>query len=211
MKYLILNIEGIMMSFGEGDYWDVRGTNNFPTKSFIVGLITSGLGYERSESEKIKKISENITVACREDRHPSILRDFHTILDTMKADGKRNENAVISPHHYLSDASFTILVGLKDENIKELIIESLTDPEWPYYLGRKSCIPSRPVFEGMEIEAENDHEAFIKLKTDEKDKVYSCVGEEYKKGRMSFIKDEVISFQPRIYKDRKVYYYTISS
>ena len=211
MKYLVLTLEGLMMSFGESDYWDVRGTNNFPTKSFIVGLISSGLGYLRGETEKIKNISENITVACREDKHPNILRDYHTILDTMKADGKKNENAVISPRHYLTDGSFTVLIGLKDERIKDLIIQALTDPVWPSYLGRKSCVPSKPVFNSLEIEAENDYEAFMKLKSDVKETVFSCVGEDYKNGRTSFIKDEVISFEPRIYKDRKIYYYTISS
>lgn len=215
MKYLVLNLKGHLMSFGEGDYWDVRGTNSFPTKSFVVGLIAAGLGYSRKDTEKIRNISESIGVACREDKHPTILRDYHTILDTKKADGKKNENAVVSPRYYLADASFTVLVGIKNESIKDQIINSFIDPVWPCYLGRKSCVPSSPIFNHTEIDEENDYLAFLKLRpketTNDQEKIYSCVGENYSNGRLSYVKDDVISFEPRVYKERKVYYYTLSS
>lgn len=212
MEYLVLRIQGLMMSFGEGDHWDVRGTNKFPTKSFIVGIIASGMGLSRSDSVKIRQLSKGISFACREDSSPVFLRDYHTILDTMKADGKQNKNAVVSPRHYLADGSYTVLVGLKNTDLKNTIIQAFSDPVWPPYLGRKSCIPSIPLFSGETLRADNDYEAFklVSPISVNEDKVYSCIGES-SLGRMSYVKDEIMSLEPRIYKDRKVYYYSLSS
>lgn len=214
MEFLVLKLQGLMMSFGEGDHWDVRGTSHFPTKSFIVGLIAAGLGKDRSETNIIRKISSGISVACLEEKHPEFLRDYHTILDTMLADAKMNENAVISPRHYLADGVFIVLIGIKNTLIKEMLLESLQNPVWPPYLGRKSCIPSAPIFNGEIINAKNDYEAFKQIVnqftvTEKKKNLFACVGE-FATGRMSYIKDEVISLEPRIYKDRKVYYYTLA-
>jgi CRISPR-associated protein Cas5/CasD subtype I-E len=213
MEYLVIRIQGLLMSFGEGDHWDVRGTNKFPTKSFIVGLIAAGLGLSRNATTKLRELSQGFSFACREDSSPGFLRDYHTILDTMKADGKRNKNAVVSPRHYLSDGCYTVLLGIKNIENKQRIINAFTDPVWPPYLGRKSCVPSAPLFRGEIVKADNDYEAFKLVKTiksTEEDRVYSCVGET-EHGRMSFVKDDIVSFEPRIYKDRKVFYYTLSS
>ncbi|MBN2435151.1 MAG: type I-E CRISPR-associated protein Cas5/CasD [Spirochaetes bacterium] len=212
MEYLVIRIQGLLMSFGEGDHWDVRGTNKFPTKSFIVGIIAAGLGLHRNATEEIRQLSKGISCACREDASPAFLRDYHTILDTMKADGKQNKNAVVSPRHYLANGSYTVLIGLKNSELKENIVQALSDPVWPPYLGRKSCVPSIPLYSGNIIKSDSDYEAFKKVHvlTDNNNSVFSCIGEsEY--GRMSYVKDEILSFDPRVYKDRKVYYYTLSS
>ena len=202
------------MSFGESDHWDVRGTNSFPTKSFMVGLLAAGLGLSRDKTTAICKLSEGIAFACTEEKHPEFLRDYQTIMDTVRANGKPNTNAMVSPRHYLTDAAFTVLLGIKDHNIKDDVETALSDPVWPPYLGRKSCIPSAPIYTGKLIEAGNDREAFLKLikGRKEKNKIYPCVGENGDKyGRMGFIKDEIISLEPRVYKDRKVYYYTLKA
>ena len=62
MKYLVLRLSAPLMSFGEGDYWDIRGTSIFPTKSAIVGILASCFGYDRNETEKISFLIENISV-----------------------------------------------------------------------------------------------------------------------------------------------------
>lgn len=56
MKYLVLRLESYLMSFGEGDYWDVRGTGAFPTKSAILGLLSACMGLDWAD-EKIWKRS----------------------------------------------------------------------------------------------------------------------------------------------------------
>lgn len=53
-----------------------------------------------------------------------------------------------SDRYYLADASF--LVALQgDPDIVVRCAEALQAPIWPYYLGRKSCVPAAPVFAGV--------------------------------------------------------------
>lgn len=163
MKYLVLRLCAPLMSFGEGDYWDIRGTGVFPTKSAVVGMLAACMGWPREEWEKIASLSEGISVSVRQDNSFSILRDYHTILNTLKADGKPNENAVQSYRFYLMDAEFTVLVSPVSDELYREIKSALSDPVWPVFLGRKSCTPCAPVFWGEEIEYENAREALHNL------------------------------------------------
>jgi CRISPR system Cascade subunit CasD len=54
----------------------------------------------------------------------------------------------VSERHYLADASF--LVALQGDTATVAhCAGALQSPAWPYYLGRKSCVPAAPVFAGM--------------------------------------------------------------
>lgn len=211
------------MSYGEGDYWDIRGTSVFPTKSSIVGILSSCLGYDRNETEKIAELSDQIFVSARQDNQFTILRDYHTILNTLKATGDPNENAVQSYRQYLMDAEFTVLVSSMDMTVYSKIKESLSDPAWPIFLGRKSCSPTFPIFWNEEIESENAEHAFRKLnllsqkkeilewkdffpkentKTGYKKK-YPCITDEKIIGKKSLIRDDVVNSKLRIFSQRE--------
>ena len=75
--------------------------------------------------------------------------DFHTVRGNplYNAEGKpRSSNTVVSHRWYLQDASFLVVLDLP-EIWQERVIKALQHPAWPIYLGRKSCVPSRPVLE----------------------------------------------------------------
>ncbi|MHB8629126.1 MAG: type I-E CRISPR-associated protein Cas5/CasD [Aggregatilineales bacterium] len=56
----------------------------------------------------------------------------------------------VSNRFYLADASFLAAVqSVRDGDIERLA-DALNDPVWPYCLGRKSCVPSQPVFAGVD-------------------------------------------------------------
>ncbi|RMD64692.1 type I-E CRISPR-associated protein Cas5/CasD, partial [Candidatus Parcubacteria bacterium] len=64
---------------------------------------------------------------------------------------KGRPHTEISPHVYLSNASFLVALQVRDPADTPLIermAEALQNPVWPLYLGRKACVPSRPVFAG---------------------------------------------------------------
>ncbi len=72
----------------------------------------------------------------------------------MSAEGKIKINAntkepetVVSERFYLADASFLVAVQAKPQWIARLS-QALQDPTWPFFLGRKSCPPVTPVFDG---------------------------------------------------------------
>ena len=60
-----------------------------------------------------------------------------------KIDGKP-ANTFTSSRCYLCDASFTVFIDTLPE-WQQRIISALENPRWCMYLGRKNCVPSRPI------------------------------------------------------------------
>lgn len=163
-KLLVLCLEGALQSWGEDSKWDIRDSSDMPTKSGIVGLIACAMGLERGEPE-IAAMSEAITMAVREDRAGTRLWDFHTVTGAplLNAYGKPRStgNTFISKRQYLQDASFLVFIDCAD-NWREKIVQALLHPKWCLYLGRKSCVPSRPVLIGVTEEYVDLSEALQK-------------------------------------------------
>lgn len=134
MPTLLFKLEGPMQSWGSSSKYDNRYTENFPTKSGVIGLIANALGRDRKDD--ISDLSQ-LRFGVRIDRPGTVLCDFHT------ARGEKT-NIYVTRRYYLSDAKF--LVGLESEN-EELLsqIESaLKNPSRPLYLGRRSFPLSLP-------------------------------------------------------------------
>ena len=146
---LILRLEGALQSWGEMSKWDLRDSADFPTKSGIVGLIGCAMGIERGSPE-LAGLSDAMTVAVRADRPGVRSADFQTVTgDPLRnAAGKPRSlgNTVISNRVYLQDACFTVFIET-GEALRTRIVSALRTPKWCMYLGRKNCVPSRPVLE----------------------------------------------------------------
>jgi CRISPR system Cascade subunit CasD len=147
---LILRLEGALQSWGEDSKWDFRDSADIPTKSGIVGLLGCALGLARGDPE-LEALSEAITVAVRADRAGIRAVDFQTVTGSplLNAEGKPKSggNTIISRRTYLQDACFTVFIET-DGVWLERLCEALQAPYWPPYLGRKSCVPSKPVLVG---------------------------------------------------------------
>ena len=144
---LVLRLEGVLQSWGENAKWDFRDSSTMPTKSGIVGLLGCAMGEERG-SQVLVELAQSITVAVREDRPGAKFVDFQTVQGDplMAATGKPKTtgNTILSPHAYLQDASFTIFIDTTPE-WQQRIVSALENPRWCMYLGRKNCVPSRPI------------------------------------------------------------------
>ena len=62
---------------------------------------------------------------------------------------KTTGNTILSPHAYLQDASFTVFIETTAA-WWERIASALRSPKWCMYLGRKNCVPSRPILPHVE-------------------------------------------------------------
>jgi CRISPR system Cascade subunit CasD len=150
---LFLRLEGPLQSWGERGRWSIRDTASEPTKSGVVGLLACALGL--SADDDLRALSRGIRIGIRCDRPGSILRDYHTVVGgVMSAEGKIKINAstkepetVVSERYYLADASFLVAVQA-DPPLVARLRHALQDPAWPFFLGRKSCPPATPVFDG---------------------------------------------------------------
>jgi CRISPR system Cascade subunit CasD len=183
-KYLALRLEGPLQSWGFDSQYNRRNTGLMPTKSGIAGICCAALGYSRgSEEEKdflVSFASLRMTAIADipRDGKPkgSVVRrlqDYHTVgggydpnnpyerhsITVSAEDGKpRAKNgqalAVLTHRQYLTDAAFGVLLE-GDAGLLSDIAVALEQPKWGIWLGRKSCIPSAPVFAGLEENKED--------------------------------------------------------
>lgn len=166
-ELIMLRLDGILQSWGEDAKWDTRPTATMPTKSGIVGMIACAMGLERGNAA-IKELAQKIAVGVRADRSGSILPEFQTVQGMpyiRTAEGKkRSVNTIVSKRQYLQDASFLVVIETNANLVRE-IEHAFAQPVWPVYLGRKSCIPSRPVWEGVFTQYEDIYDALAHYPT----------------------------------------------
>jgi CRISPR system Cascade subunit CasD len=157
MDVLFLRLEAPLQSWGERAYWGERDTNDAPTKSGVIGLLGCALGIYR-ESDDLRVLFDSLVMGVRIDRPGTIICDYHTVGAARAPDGKpegrrqsdgtlKRDGGMITKRYYLSDASFLVAVGGDHDLIRRLAY-AVQNPVWPYYLGRRSCPPSCPVFAG---------------------------------------------------------------
>jgi CRISPR system Cascade subunit CasD len=158
--YLVLMLDGPMQSWGFASRFQRRTTGMHPTKSGVIGMICAAMGLAKgsaAEQEILPKLASlwMMTIAIpRIDKQFSrslpVLRlvDYHTVLDTRRASGKMNQDAVITHRQYLLDSRFGVILfgeGILLANAAE----ALKNPQWGVWLGRKSCIPAEPIYRGI--------------------------------------------------------------
>lgn len=150
MPTLLLRLAGPMQSWGTRSRFTERDTELEPSKSGVLGLVCAALG--RPRSEDVSDLAA-LQMGVRVDREGTIERDYHTagsVDGIAKASGglyKKDGRIVGQPsnRYYLADADF--LVGLEgDESLLREIEQALRAPRWHLFLGRKSLVPSVPVF-----------------------------------------------------------------
>ena len=153
-ELIMLRLEGALQSWGESSAWDNRGTENYPTKSGILGRLACAMGLP-SDSEEIFRLNQETRLGIRVDRQGTAVCDFHTVQGmprVLNAAGKPRGN-IVSYRWYLQDASFLAVLEVP-EPWQTRIEQALKDPRWCLYLGRKTCGPTRPVWDGIHGEYE---------------------------------------------------------
>jgi len=167
--YLALLLDAPLQSWGFSSRFQRRTTGLHPTKSGIIGLISAAMGLAKGSDEErdmlpeMAKLKMSSIVIPREGEGPTgplpVLRleDYHTVLDTRRASGKMNEDAVVTRRQYLLDARFGVILA-GGRLVLERVAAALEDPVWGVWLGRKNCIPAEPVYRGLfETEAQAQH------------------------------------------------------
>lgn len=165
---LLLRLEGPLQSWGTRSRWDVRDSGDEPSKSGVIGLLGCALGLPRGDA-MLLELDKSLRFGVRVENAGRKITDYQTITDylptaggafklagsktasTLEAARKNGAPAtVISPRDYLEDAAF--LVGLEARNeggvaLLQKAAQAVQAPHWPLFLGRKACVPVRPIFE----------------------------------------------------------------
>lgn len=151
MPTLALRLMGPMQSWGTTSRFEQRDTGKEPSKSGVVGLVAAALGIDRNEWANLEPITR-LSMAVRHDRPGVPKRDYQTAgcasTDTiMRASGRpEKKGGVVSHRFYLADAAFLVVFEGPDRALLERIHASLKNPVWPLALGRKSYVPSEPIW-----------------------------------------------------------------
>ena len=166
MRHLILNLESPLMAFG-GETIDNYGViRPFPAASMLTGLLANALGWRRIERESHQRLQDRLVIAARIDREPAgglSIQDFQTAQLAANDRGwtTRGEpekraggaNTYKAPHlryrDYYADMRVTVALRLEpdeDEPTLNGLADALREPKRPLFIGRKPCLPSRPLF-----------------------------------------------------------------
>ena len=139
---LLLRLAGPMQSWGTQSRFQMRDTELEPTKSGVIGLLCAALGWARDHD--LARLNQLI-MGVRVDRPGHMMMDYQTALEITTSDLTKTKPG-ISRRYFLADACF--LVGLESPDLDWLreLHNRLRDPVWPLYLGRKSYVPTLPVW-----------------------------------------------------------------
>ena len=157
-RFLVLHLESPLQSWGFDSQYNRRNTGLMPTKSAIAGMCCAAFGLPRGSDKEQEFLSSFRTVRMTAIAIPRYgvkkelpvrrLQDYHTVQNTRRANGSINKDCVLTHRQYLTDAAFGILLG-GDSVLLGEIATALANPKWGIWLGRKTCIPSAPVFVGL--------------------------------------------------------------
>ncbi len=170
---LLLRLEGPLQSWGVRSRWDVRDTTHEPTKSGIIGLLGCALGYPTGD-ERLQVLAGLLRLGVRIENAGAVISDYQTITDFLPtADGRFRVSGgtlngpasklaeegfkpatILSPRFYLEDAAFLAALEAREgaEASPQVLADcarALQNPRWPLFLGRKACVPTRPIYEGL--------------------------------------------------------------
>jgi len=150
MPTLLLRLVGPMQSWGTTSRFDQRDTGKEPSKSGVIGLLAAALGIDRANWADLEPLT-HLSMGVRHDRPGVPKRDYQTAgcattSTIIRANGTQAKDGVVSHRFYLADAAFLVGLECGDRAILENVHTALRDPVWPLALGRKSYVPSEPIW-----------------------------------------------------------------
>jgi len=150
MPTLLLRLVGPMQSWGTTSRFDQRDTGKEPSKSGVLGLLAAALGIDR-ENWKDLELLTCLSMGVRHDRPGIPKRDYQSAgcaesYTIIKADGTLSRDGVVSYRFYIADAAFLVALEGNNRAVLEKAHASLQNPAWPLALGRKSYLPSEPIW-----------------------------------------------------------------
>lgn len=181
-------LDSPLQSWGSSSRFQRRGTDSYPSKSGVLGLIAAAMGIDKHRADEPGKLAPlaalrfsvySLQRAMGKDEFTvQRLEDYHTVgggydedtdpwarLSTPRKASGGPFGTVLTQRDYLADAVFAaVLQGPRE--MLGTIASALQNPVWGVWLGRKACIPSTPIVAAL---ADSSSEALEKLLTKERE------------------------------------------
>jgi CRISPR system Cascade subunit CasD len=227
-RYLLLWLEGPLQAWGHDSKFGVRDTLNFPTRSGVLGLLCCARGAGGPEVDWLEQMNaSNMEVrayARIDSKGQALLREpalcdfqmvgsgyddndpWQSLLIPKTAEGKKavGGGTKMTYRYYLQDSVFAVVLAVLDKK-SELLAEALQNPVWDLYLGRKNCVPTELIYQGLfDDSASAWEQASLLAKSKQRIHSYSVVEGEHD-GEVITLNDVPIQFgESKRYRDRRV-------
>lgn len=168
MRWLYVSLHAPMGSFG-GAAVDARGiTRDFPAQSMLTGLFANALGWTRAMASEHERLQHRICFAAlwratgasvrrMTDYQTARLNHRDKAWTTLGAPATRSGGPATylgsyqRYRDYHADLEMSVVMRLtpeKEAPTLDDLGEALKRPARPLFIGRKSCLPSRPLLGG---------------------------------------------------------------
>lgn len=170
--YLLLWLEAPLQAWGHDSKFGRRDSLDFPTKSGVLGLLCCARGAGGEEREwlaawadldmQLEAFVPKNAKGLPLPRQP-LLRDFHMVgsgyddrdpwqnlLIPKTSEGKKPNGAgtKMTYRYYVQDMAYAVALEVPGAQMDE-VSAALKAPVWDVYLGRKNCVPTEFIFQGV--------------------------------------------------------------
>ena len=170
--YLLLWLEAPLQAWGHDSKFGRRDSLDFPTKSGVLGLLCCARGAAGEQAEWLQRWAEldmQVQAYVPVDRQSNaipplpLLRDFHmvgsgyddkdpwaSLMIPKTSEGKKavGGGAKMTYRYYLQDMAFAVALQSPKSEL-DSAAEALKNPVWDLYLGRKNCVPTEFILQGV--------------------------------------------------------------
>jgi len=226
--YLLLWLEAPLQSWGHDSKFGRRDSLDFPTKSGVLGLLCCALGAGGKQTEWLSRwANRDMQVQAYVPRDKKgeplprqpLMRDFHMVgsgyddkdpwqnlLIPKTSEGKKPNGAgtKMTYRYYLQDMAFAVALQGSQEEVSELE-KALRNPVWDIYLGRKNCVPTEFIAQGIHSNAEQAMDKAGHLaESKQRCPVFNVLQGEHD-GEVLTLNDVPLQFgEHKLYRDRRV-------
>jgi CRISPR system Cascade subunit CasD len=176
-RWLVLRLSAPMMSFGAVAIDQVGPTARWPGASMLTGLLGNALGWDWDDRAAHQALQDCLRFGTMELRAGDRLTDTQNaqlgandrVWTTRGKPEGRTGASYDAPHRrrrdYLLDADYRVVLALDPADAAptlDAIADALDRPARPLFLGRKPCLPARPLLAG-EVRGKTVHDALNAL------------------------------------------------
>lgn len=226
--YLLLWLEAPLQAWGHDSRFGRRDSLDFPTKSGVLGLLCCARGAGGEQREWLSTWADldmQLVAYVPKDatgqplpRQP-LMRDFHMVgsgyddkdpwqnlLIPKTGEGKKavGGGTKMTYRYYLQDMAYAVALEVPAQLV-ETAAAALQAPVWDLYLGRKNCVPTEFVYQGLFDSAEQALAAGQTL-AEQKQRVFALrVLQGEHEGEVLSLNDVPLQFgEHKRYRDRRV-------
>jgi CRISPR system Cascade subunit CasD len=166
MRALVLRFDAPLVSFGTVIVDHHGFTDRFPGLAMLTGMVANALGWHHGDVTRLQALQERLQFAARWDVPAQRLVDYHTV-DlgqakmcepgwTTRGQPEHRAGGPVARfgthqryRHYWADGLMTVALSLHGDAEPNLdaIATALRRPARPLFLGRKTCLPARPLLD----------------------------------------------------------------